>query len=244
MPHFKIRALLTDIEGTTSSIAFVKDTLFPYATRAIPGYLRDRATDPSVIPLIQAAADEAGLDSSDLEAVIEQLLEWIRGDRKSTALKAIQGQVWDQGYRDGSYSGHLYPDAYQQLQHWHHQGIPLHIYSSGSIQAQKLFFNYSDYGDLLPWFTHHFDTTTGPKQEPASYRKITAAIGHPPEQILFLSDLPAELAAAQTAGLQVCWLTRPGDHPASPDQRAAAPYPSVASFAELQLQLSAGEPVP
>lgn len=237
MPQFTIRALLTDIEGTTSSIAFVKDILFPYAAQAIPGYLRKNQTDPTVIPLIQAAAEEAGLDRSDLEGIIQQLLDWIKSDRKSTALKAIQGQVWEQGYRDGSYTGHLYPDAHKALEQWHHQGIPLHIYSSGSIKAQKLFFGYSDYGDLLAWFTHHFDTTTGPKKETTSYEKIAAALQLPPAQILFLSDVPAELDAAQAAGLQTCWLTRPQDHPATPEQRQAASYPSVENFEEIELEL-------
>ncbi|NJR71588.1 MAG: acireductone synthase, partial [Synechococcales cyanobacterium CRU_2_2] len=135
----------------------------------------------------------------------------------------------------GSYRGHLYGDAHAALQRWHRQGIPLYVYSSGSIQAQKLLFRHSDHGDLTPWFSGHFDTTTGPKTEAAAYGKIIAAIGLPAAQVLFLSDSSAELAAAQTSGLQVCWLTRPEDCPASPDQRRQAPYPSAASFTEIQL---------
>lgn len=237
MPHFSIQALLTDIEGTTSSIRFVRDTLFPYAAQAIPDYLRHHQNDPAIAPLIQAAATEANLDGHTLEAVIAQLLAWIEGDRKSTALKAIQGFVWEQGYADGSYTGHLYPDAYQALHQWHRQGIPLYLYSSGSIQAQKLFFGHSDFGDLRPWWSGYFDTTTGPKTDPDSYQNIAATLAIAPEAILFLSDVPAELDAARTAGFQVCWLTRPGDRPATPAQRAAAGYPSVTQFPEIQLSL-------
>ncbi|NJR69524.1 MAG: acireductone synthase [Synechococcales cyanobacterium CRU_2_2] len=230
-----IRAILTDIEGTTSSIRFVKEVLFPYAAQEIPDFLRQRQAQPEVAALIGATATEANLPTADLEGVIEQLLAWIACDRKSTALKAIQGLVWAAGYQDGSYRGHVYADAQQRLQAWHQQGLELYVYSSGSVQAQKLLFGYSDYGDLTPCFQGYFDTTVGPKQARESYEKIAQAIARPAQEILFLSDATAELEGAIAAGYQVCWLVRPEDCNASPDAIRQAPYPTARSFAEINL---------
>lgn len=208
-----IKAIVTDIEGTTSSISFVKDVLFPYAAEKLPVYVREHAQDPAVQEQLRATAGLSGVDVGDTEALIGQLLQWIREDKKITPLKALQGLVWQYGYEQGAYRAHIYPDAVDKLRQWHGQDIPLYVYSSGSIHAQKLFFKYSEAGDLTLLFRDYFDTTSGPKQEAVSYRKIAKAIGVPASELLFLSDIEGELNAAKEAGLQTCWLVREKDSP-------------------------------
>ena len=202
-----VSAILTDIEGTTSSISFVKDVLFPYARRALPGFVRDHRDDPEVRRWLDVVATEHGSICSD-DVIVETLQGWIDQDRKHTALKALQGMIWESGYRNGDYQAHLYPDAARRLRDWHHQGFPLYVYSSGSVAAQKLFFGYSEAGDLTPLFQGYFDTTSGGKKEAASYRRISEAIGLPGHEILFLSDVEAELDAAREAGLHTVLLDR------------------------------------
>jgi enolase-phosphatase E1 len=205
------KAILTDIEGTTSSIAFVTDTLFPYA--------RARLAD-----WIAAHADEAASILKDVPGdPVETLTRWIDEDRKETALKTLQGLIWAEGYADGTLKGHVYPDAAEALRRWHAEGLRLYVYSSGSIVAQKLIFGHSNAGDLTRLFSGYFDTTSGPKKEAASYRRIAADIGLPVEDILFLSDSIPEIEAARAAGLKTRLVDREtgkGD---------------VASFAEIAL---------
>ena len=198
-----IQAVLTDIEGTTSSIAFVAETLFPYARAALPAYVAAHAE--AVAPLLEAVrAAEPG-------DPIQTLLRWIDEDRKATPLKTLQGWIWAEGYASGAFKGHLYPDAAEALRRWHAAGVRLFVYSSGSIEAQQLIFRHSDQGDLEPLFSGWFDTTTGPKREAASYEAIKAAIGLPGPAILFLTDVQAELDAARTAGLRTQLVDRDGE---------------------------------
>ena len=229
-----ISTILTDIEGTTSSISFVRDVLFPYAARELPRFIREYAGDPAVRELIRESAAEAGLDEDDLDAVIDRLLSWIEEDRKVTALKALQGMVWESGYASGDYRAHIYEDAWRNLKRWSDEGFELYVYSSGSIQAQHLFFRYSERGDLLPLFSGHFDTGIGGKKDPASYRAIVDALATPPAEILFLSDVRAELDAARQAGLHTCWLQRPGDYAPQPADEVSA-HPVAHSFDEVRL---------
>ncbi|MEB0042300.1 MULTISPECIES: acireductone synthase [unclassified Pseudomonas] len=203
-----INVVLTDIEGTTSAVSFVFEVLFPYAARHLPDFVRQQATESAVALQLQAVRDQSAEPHADIERVIEILLEWIAEDRKATPLKALQGMVWEQGYRAGQLKGHVYPDAVEALKRWHQEGYALYVYSSGSIQAQQLIFGCSEAGDLSPLFSGYFDTTSGPKREPESYRTITAAIGFPAEEILFLSDIVEELDAAQQAGMATCGLVR------------------------------------
>lgn len=205
-----IRAILTDIEGTTSSIRFVTDVLFPYARQHLPDYVRAHADQPDVAEQVQAVRDEIGLPDADLERVIETLLQWIAEDRKATPLKALQGLVWEQAYRSGEVKGHVYPDAVAALQQWHDAGLDLFVYSSGSIHAQKLIFGYSEAGDLTPLFSGYFDTTSGGKRDKESYCTIARALNLPAQQILFLSDVVEELDAAATAGMATWGLVRDG----------------------------------
>ncbi|PAU59538.1 acireductone synthase [Pseudomonas sp. PIC25] len=220
-----IKAILTDIEGTTSAVSFVFDVLFPYAARHLPDFVRQHAAEPAVAAQLDAARAEAGEPGADVERVIDILLGWIAEDRKATPLKALQGMVWEQGYRAGQLKGHVYPDAVEALKHWQEEGYRLYVYSSGSIQAQKLIFGCSDAGDLSPLFSGYFDTTSGPKREAASYGRIAEAIGLAAEDILFLSDVVQELDAAREAGMATCGLAREGGE--------LAGHPTVASFAVI-----------
>ncbi|MBP1141115.1 MULTISPECIES: acireductone synthase [Pseudomonas] len=218
-----IKAILTDIEGTTSAVSFVFDVLFPFARKHLPAFVREHAEQPAVAQQLQAVRDQAGEPDAEVERVIAILLEWIAEDRKATPLKALQGMVWEQGYNAGQLKGHVYPDAVDALKRWHQQGYRLYVYSSGSIQAQQLIFGCSEAGDLSGLFSGYFDTTSGPKREAQSYRTIAQAMDCPAEDILFLSDIVEELDAAKAAGMATCGLARDGG--------ALAGHTYVASFA-------------
>jgi len=178
------KAILTDIEGTTSSLSFVHETLFPYARARLPAWVADHGGD------------------------LAQLLAWMDTDAKVTELKDIQGRIWAEGYAAGELRGHVYPDAAEALRRWHAEGMTLAVFSSGSVPAQKLIFGYSDQGDLSPLFSGWFDTTTGPKREPMSYVLIADALGISPADILFLSDIAAETDAAKGAGMNALLIDR------------------------------------
>jgi len=203
-----IKAILTDIEGTTSSISFVKDVLFPYARKRLPAFLTTHADKPEVRHWLHEAAKEAGLVSASQSELIALLQRWIDEDRKATPLKALQGMIWDEGYRNGDYRAHMYPEVPAKLRAWKDQGLELYVYSSGSVAAQKLFFAFSEAGDLTPLFSGYFDTETGPKRDANSYRSIAIAIGMPANEVLFLSDVVEELDAAQAAGMKTTLLAR------------------------------------
>ena len=224
-----IRAIVTDIEGTTSSISFVKDVLFPYARRRLPAYVETHSDTLEVQHWLHEAAKEAGIVEASRQEIIELLLRWIDEDRKSTALKALQGMTWQEGFEAGEYRAHMYPEVSARLHAWRGDGLRLYVYSSGSVQAQKLFFRYSEAGDLGPLFAGYFDTETGPKREQRSYERIVEALGERPEHVLFLSDVEQELDAARAAGLQTGWLLRP------PLAMPAQPrHPAYASFDAIQ----------
>ncbi len=212
-----VRAIVTDIEGTTSSIDFVHEVLFPYASEHLPGFVRDHRSDPAVVPILDAVRTEASEADAGIERVVEILLQWIDEDRKVTSLKSLQGQIWKHGYESGAFTGHMYEDAVTRLRAWATAGINLYVYSSGSVGAQKLLFGYSDAGDLTPLFRGYFDTNIGHKQEAGSYRNIVEDIGVPATDILFLSDVAGELDAAAETGMQTFQLIRdekvvPGHH--------------------------------
>lgn len=213
----EIRAIVTDIEGTTSSIDFVRDVLFPYARKRLPAFVETHGTKPEVQHWLHEAAREAGLVEARRQDIIELLLQWIDQDRKSTALKALQGMIWKDGYEAGDYRAHIYPEVAARLRDWRADGLRLYVYSSGSVPAQRLFFHHSEAGDLSALFAGYFDTETGPKRETESYRRIAEAIGEQPRHLLFLSDIVEELDAAQAAGFHTGWLVRaPQDLPESP----------------------------
>ena len=232
-----VKLILTDIEGTTSSISFVKDVLFPYAADHLPAFVKENINDEKVQTALQQTAELAAEDGDNIsadntDALIAKLLQWISEDRKATPLKALQGLIWKTGYENGDYQAHMYPDATEYLKKWHDSGLPLYVYSSGSVKAQELFFGYSQDGNLLPLFKGHFDTLMGGKRETQSYLNILAELqkthaGLNAADVLFLSDIKEELDAAKEAGMQTVWLVREDDIPADAEHKA------VKSFEEI-----------
>ena len=213
MSNSTVRAIVTDIEGTTTDINFVHKVLFPYAHAKLPDFLRANADTPAVAEQIDAVRSEMDAPNTPLEAVIDQLLHWIETDQKVTPLKALQGMVWADGYQRGDFKGHLYSDVAPALRQWKDAGKALYVYSSGSVQAQKLLFGYSDAGDLTPLFSGYFDTHIGHKREAAAYHRIVAELDLSPAAVLFLSDVVEELDAAKKAGMQTLQLVREGTQP-------------------------------
>ncbi len=232
-PAMTIRAILTDIEGTTSSISFVKEVLFPYARDALPGFVRTHGQKPEVRRWLDMVATEIAASACQDEVIVETLQGWIEQDRKHTALKALQGMIWDVGYRNGDYTAHLYPEVADVLRGWHTAGLPLYVYSSGSVPAQRLFFGFSDAGDLNGLFSGNFDTEIGGKREAASYTRIAEAIGIAPADILFLSDVVEELDAARDAGLRTVLLDRINDYPTPRTGEATHGHARVEDFGQI-----------
>jgi len=223
-----IKAIVTDIEGTTSSIDFVHQSLFPYARAHMREFLRSHAGAAAVVEQLEETARLEGRQLT-VESAADVLERWIDEDRKITPLKALQGMIWAQGYAAGELKGHVYPDTPVYLRQWHQAGQRLYIYSSGSVEAQQLIFGHSDAGDLTPLFSGYFDTRIGGKREEASYRAILKQLGLPGEAVLFLSDVGEELDAARAAGLHTCQLIR--------DDKAK-PFPAHAQardFSEVKL---------
>lgn len=212
-------AVITDIEGTTTPIAFVRDTLFPYARVRLPAFATTLQAAPYLAEVAAMAPDRPPL---------ETLLRWMDEDAKLAPLKAMQGLIWEQGYVDGTLKGALYPDVGPSLRRWMKAGIRLYVYSSGSVAAQKLLFGHSVEGDLLSLFAGFFDTHIGPKREPESYDRLCIGINVPPHEVLFLSDVEAELDAASSAGLRTCQLVRAQDGTVASDRhQLAADFPAV-----------------
>jgi len=208
-----IHAIITDIEGTCTSLSFVKDTLFPYSHVNMASFIADHAEDKDIAPLLQQVAQQMKNEQATPEQLVAQLRQWIKADLKIPALKALQGHQWQKGYDKGDFHGHLYQDAYQVLKHWRDSGIKLYVYSSGSVKAQKLLFSHTEYGDISGWFSGFFDTAIGGKTDADAYHRISQEIGYAPQHLLFLSDVLAELDAANKSGMQVACLQRDQEQP-------------------------------
>lgn len=208
--------------------------LFPYARNALPGFVAEHRNDPEVRRWLDAVAIEHGSICSD-EVIVETLQGWIDEDRKHTALKALQGMIWEAGYRDAEFAAPIYPDAAPALRQWHDAGLPLYVYSSGSVAAQKLFFGHSDAGDLTLLFSGWFDTEVGGKREATSYQAIANRIGIDAADIVFLSDVVEELDAAALAGMQTVLVDRPEDYAQPRTGEAARGHHRVTSFADIRL---------
>lgn len=221
--------IVTDIEGTTTSISFVTEKLFPYFLEHLDDIIQflDR---PEVVEAfeqtIQLAKELDGENLKSHDEILAKLRQWCEEDRKITPLKTLQGILWDIGYKDGRLKGHVYVDVPGKLKEWSDSGIGLAVFSSGSVTAQKLIFGFSEAGDLTPYFSAYFDTTTGGKRESKTYPLIAENLHTNPENIIFLSDIVQELEAASVAGFQTIQLVRPGTH--------AAWERTVSSFDELQ----------
>lgn len=224
-----IKLFLFDIEGTTTDINFVHKVLFPYAVKHLEDYILHHQTHPLVINAIQEVRDTVWKEEKKqlgLYEVIEKLQSWIKSDRKHGALKEIQGLIWDVGYSKNDYKGHVYPDVKPFFLKILDKGGKIGIYSSGSVHAQKLIFGYSEAGDLTPMISYYFDTKVGGKREVSSYRKIIEEVKLRPQEVHFFSDIPEELAAAETAGMGVTQLLRPGTK--------SSTFESVPSFEAFQ----------
>ncbi|OSM94702.1 MULTISPECIES: acireductone synthase [Lonsdalea] len=224
-----IKAIVTDIEGTTSDIRFVHDVLFPYARARLADTVAQADEQPEVAEALAALRIELGQPEAGEIQLVEALAQFMAQDRKSTALKTLQGIIWRTGYRRGDFHGHVYDDVTPQLHAWLEQGIKLYVYSSGSVEAQQLLFGHSEVGDLRPLFSGYFDTRVGAKREVASYRNIADAVALPAAEILFLSDIHQELDAARSAGWQTCQLLRGAADPHSD-------HPQVSRFDQIDVQ--------
>ena len=205
--------ILTDIEGTTTSVSFVYDVLFPYFRENIQK-VRSMISLSEVQAIfhetIRLAQENESLEIATDDEVIETLIRWSNEDKKITPLKNLQGILWKEAYESGIIKGHVYEDVAPALKEWKESGIQLGVFSSGSIAAQKLIFGYSVAGDLTPYFSAYFDTTSGGKREVETYIKISQELNIQPSDILFLSDIIEELEAAQQVGLQTIQLVRTG----------------------------------
>ncbi len=202
-----VSAIVTDIEGTTTSISFVHDTLFPYAKEHVEEFILVHKNEPEVEKVLLEVQETANVYSDD---IVRVLLEWMDQDKKVTPLKTLQGMMWKEGFEQGAFQGHVYDDAHQQLTRWKDRGVDLYVYSSGSVQAQQLLFGHSLFGDMTPLFSNYFDTRVGGKKESASYAAIAKQMGIAPREILFLSDSLDELDAAKAGGMQTVFVNRDG----------------------------------
>jgi len=241
MINFRGKGILLDIEGTTSSISFVYDVLFPYARRELRGFLASRWDEKDVALARELTARDAGFDSfehwrfiklpqseSPIEFLCGELLGFMDADTKSTGLKAMQGLIWKEGFARGDFRAHVFPDVPPALDTWNRAGMDIRIYSSGSVAAQKVFFAHSECGNLSQYLKGYFDTTSGPKREPQSYSKIASLFRLPAGEVLFLSDIAAELDAAATAGMRTALVARPGNA-----EVFAPRYPIINDFSEI-----------
>jgi enolase-phosphatase E1 len=213
-------AVITDIEGTTTPIAFVRGTLYPFA--------RARLEAALALPENASIAAEVARMVPD-RPVLDTLNRWMDEDARVNPLKVLQGRIWDAGYADGSLKGALYPDVTPALRRWVRAGLRLYVYSSGAVAAQKALFGNSVEGDITGFFNGFFDTNIGGKKDSESYDRLCIGINVPPAEVLFLSDLEAELDAAASAGLRTCQLVRPEDATVASDRHATAPnFPAAA----------------
>jgi enolase-phosphatase E1 len=238
-----MRGILLDIEGTTSSVSFVYDVMFALVRREVARYLHEHWHDASLRQACEQIARDAGhgslaewfaahgatTDERQQAIVGDEVHRLMDADVKATGLKQLQGLIWDDAFRSGELKAHLYDDVPPALRRWREQGIDVRIYSSGSVHAQKLFFGHTIAGDLLPLVNGHYDTITGGKKEAESYRRIAAEFRLPPGDILFVSDVVAELDAARAAGLQTALALRPGNATIAPEHG----HRTIESFGEI-----------
>lgn len=219
--------ILTDIEGTTTKISFVKDVLFPYAFDKMEDFLKDNIDRKEVSSVVEEVQKEHHL--ATLGEVTSLLKKWILEDKKEKSLKALQGLIWEEGYKNGEITAHVYEDVPVALKMWSEKGLKLAVYSSGSIKAQLLLFKYTSQGDLNPFFSNNFDLSTGFKYEKGSYEIISDKLGCKPSEVLFLSDMKNELEAATKAGMKAVQLCRENQIPDF--------MPFVHQFSEIDLAL-------
>ncbi len=233
--------ILLDVEGTTTSISFVYDVLFPYARRRISPFLQQHGHEPSVQEILAALraqhaedvrsgllppASQHGQQSYESET---HYACWLMDrDSKSTPLKALQGMIWEEGYRGRQLKSHVFPDVPEAFKRWKQHGRTIAIFSSGSVLAQKLLFAHTEFGDLAPYVDAYFDTAVGAKREPASYRAIARVLQCRPADMIFVSDITEELDAASGVGITALLCIRPGNRP-----QAGARYQTIHNLQQI-----------
>jgi enolase-phosphatase E1 len=225
-----IKYILMDIEGTTSAISFVHDILFPFSLKKMESYVLAFLNNESVQECLnetRQTMNEEGIKETSTDLLIQTLCNWIKEDRKHPALKTLQGKIWRGGFESGELKGHVYPDVVTYFNKWSEAGLALGIYSSGSVEAQKLVFTYSEEGDLSQYLSDHFDTKIGHKRFPQSYRDIAIKLNLQPSEIIFLSDICEELDAALEAGLETVQLVRPDDKSSTGVHRCVSDFSEV-----------------
>ncbi|MGH9349647.1 MAG: acireductone synthase [Vicinamibacterales bacterium] len=237
-----IGAIVLDIEGTTTPIAFVRDVLFPYARRHLREHLKQHGDSAALRAVVAALrrewADDVARgdappigDESEDALAVAAYVEWLMDrDRKSPPLKLLQGYIWEAGYRSGALVADVFPDVRPALARWRSSGITVAIYSSGSALAQRLLFSHTRDGDLTPYLDAFFDTAMGAKTSPASYRRIASALRGPTARLLFVSDARGELDAARYAGCRTLLSVRPGNVDQPHD-----PADAIASFDDVMV---------
>lgn len=233
MINFTGCAILLDVEGTTSAVAYVYDVMFPFARRGLASYLDANWDSPALSGVREQVAKdtECAEVQTDREAFQREITRLMDADVKATGLKQLQGLIWEAGFKSGELVAHVFDDVPPALDQWRAAGLDLRIYSSGSVHAQKLFFGHTTAGDLLPQFTGHYDTQIGGKREAESYQRIAQDWGAKPEDILFLSDVVAELDAAREAGMQTGLCVRPGNA----EVDAGHGHAELQTFADIEL---------
>ncbi|GAA3358825.1 acireductone synthase [Saccharopolyspora gregorii] len=232
------RWVVIDIEGTVTPTSQVREVLYDYARPRLGPWIDEHPDDPEVGAAVADVRAEAGLPAdAGTDAVVAVLHAWMDADRKATPLKTLQGLIWRQGYADAELTTELFPDVVGALLHFHDQGAGLAVFSSGSVAAQIASFSHTGDGDLRHLFQHHFDTTNaGPKREARSYRAMTEVLGTDPGDVLFASDVPAELDAAAEAGWRTVGLARPGEPFADAD---FGTHRAVTTFDDISIEVPA-----
>jgi len=232
--------VLLDIEGTTTPMSFVYDVLFPYARARLASYAQQHAAEEALRDTVATLRVEWLEDvrtgeappawpKGDFAAAAGYLAWLMDRDRKSPSLKRIQGEIWETGFRDGALRGDLFSDVAPAFERWKASGAEIAIYSSGSVQAQRLIFGHASAGDLTPVISRFFDTAVGPKRSVESYGRIAGELGRQPQRILFVSDVAEELNAALDAGCQILLAVRPGNGPVEGPESLDA----ISSFDEI-----------
>ena len=239
----EIRGILLDIEGTTSSISFVHDVMFPFVLTHLESFLSEHFQRTDVCAACDQIAKDAGHESlaqwavtssadDAVSLITQEVRKLMSEDVKATGLKHLQGLIWQGGFVSAELKAHVYPDVIPAINRWRSAGIDIRIYSSGSIAAQKLFFkNLAQEGNCLHLFSGHYDTTSGGKKESDSYRRIATDWGLEPAKILFISDIEDELSAARDAGMHACVSIRPGNAPID----GSRGFPAIQSFSEVEV---------
>ncbi|ABS63471.1 2,3-diketo-5-methylthio-1-phosphopentane phosphatase [Parvibaculum lavamentivorans DS-1] len=230
-----VRAVVTDIEGTTTPLAFVHEVLFPYARARLADFVAANADDEEVAAALGDARELGGIAGAGDAETLQLLLAWMDEDRKAGPLKLLQGLIWRHGYEEGVLKGEIYADAAAALRLWHGRGLRLFVYSSGSEAAQRLIFGHSDQGDLGPCFEGYFDTRIGAKVDSASYAAIAQSAGLPTREVLFLSDHEGEIKAAREAGMQAVTIDR------TLQEEAWMEGPKAGSFSAVERALAPGK---